>query len=173
MTFPYSLDLFETQQSDPQSHGFIESYLLKRAASLRVAQPVTRPSLSSQQKYKRKPLPPVQRSASQPQIQRFEFVEARKYLSPPEYLMRTPQPVSPPRTPSPNPYMRSSEYLSPQDSYQGVECGQSDSGYENEYRAKKLYQRVRKSSDVWSDRQFIRDITHAPPRSQSAMPHAY
>jgi hypothetical protein len=158
-----------------QSHGMIETYLLHRATSLHevqhsALQRMEQPTAPVNQHYKRRLFPAVQGSATQSQIQKFEFLESRKYLSP-DYRMLTPQLVSPPRTPSPNPYMHIQHYLEPQEvHYTGDGVGY-DYLDENENRKKKIYQRIRKSSDAWSDKPYFHSITHAPPRSQSAVPH--
>ena len=91
--------------------------------------------------------------------------------------MPMPQLPSPPYTPSPNQYAQDKYFESEKPLFAPpVESPHRDYGSErtnmteDDYRKMQAYQRVRKTSDAWSERQRLKAAHLVPPRPYSAAP---
>lgn len=91
--------------------------------------------------------------------------------------MPMPQLPSPPYTPSPNQYAQDKYLESEKPLFAPpVESPPRDYGSErtsmteDDYRKMQAYQRVRKTSDAWSERQRLKAAHLVPPRPYSAAP---
>ncbi|KAI8583488.1 hypothetical protein K450DRAFT_221453 [Umbelopsis ramanniana AG] len=120
--------------------------------------------------------PAVQGSATQLQSQKPEFPDSRRYLSP-EFQMPASQLPSPPYTPSPNQYAQERYFESQRPLFAPpVESPPRDYGSDStdmtqdDFRKMQAYQRVRKTSDAWSERQRLKAAHLVPPRPYSAAP---
>jgi hypothetical protein len=172
----YVLNVTETEPI--QGYSMMETYLAQRGNPYQHNSAAT--SLAKQN-YNARPLPPIQEPAVQGsvmplQLQNFECLDSRKYLSP-EYQMPVPQLPSPPYTPNPNQYAQD-KYVELQKPLFAppVESPPRDYGSErmnmtqDDYRKMQAYQRVRKTSDAWSERQRLKAAHLVPPRPFSAAP---
>ena len=161
-----------------QGYSMMQTYLAQRGNPY---QHNSAAASHANQNYNARPLPPIQEpvvqgSATQLQLQNFEFLDSRKYLSP-EYQMPMPQLPSPPYTPSPNQYAQDKYFESEKPLFAPpVESPHRDYGSErtnmteDDYRKMQAYQRVRKTSDAWSERQRLKAAHLVPPRPYSAAP---
>ncbi|KAI9288786.1 TB2/DP1, HVA22 family-domain-containing protein [Umbelopsis sp. AD052] len=120
--------------------------------------------------------PAVQVSATQQPSQTSEHLVSRKYLSP-EFQMPAPQLPSPPYTPSPDQYAQSQDFAWQKPLFAPpIESPPVDYGSEtthmtqDDFRKMQAYQRVRKTSDAWSERQRLKATHLVPPRPYSAAP---
>ncbi|KAG2180788.1 hypothetical protein INT44_003795 [Umbelopsis vinacea] len=173
MDVSYNVRLHVTEIELIQGYSMMQTYLAQRgyqhnnsAAASTTNQIYPASSLS----------PAVQVLATQQPSQTSEHLVSRKYLSP-EFQMPAPQLPSPPYTPSPDQYAQSQDFewqkplFAPPIESPPVDYGSETTHMtQDDFRKMQAYQRVRKTSDAWSERQRLKATHLVPPRPYSAAP---